>query len=104
MIEGKREIYNRLDEMAGKFMAFYRNKQYTAAKREYDAAVTIALRLDIEEEKKEELFGTRGERGTILKRGLFPEDLVMKVTYETCMKKGSDPEKGCYTCENYKKN
>lgn len=102
MIESKRGIYNKLDELAALFRSAVGRKAYREAKIYYDRARAIASVLQIEEEKEEELFGVRGERGIEIKRGAFPEKDVLDVLYETCVRKSG--VQSCYSCEHYRKN
>lgn len=81
----------KLYELPDMFKAYMKNRQYSQAKACYDRAVTIAVFMELEEKKKTELFGKRGERGVILTEGLFPEKEVIKA-YEECIKRGQTRE------------
>ena len=92
------EIEQKLHNMAAVFRNHMRAKRYAQAKYLYENARDLAVNVGLEEEKREELFGIRGERGVILKDGLFPEELVQKAYYETCVKAKEKPE-DCMLCQ-----
>lgn len=94
MLEGK-EILDKLCLLAGEFSVHMRNREYYRAKHCYDTAVTVAVFLEMEEETKMELFGERGERGAVVRKGLFPEDQVIKA-YGECIKRSQTREYGQY--------
>lgn len=70
-------------------------KDYPRAKHCYDTAVTISVFLELDEEKQLELFGERGERGAIIRQGLFPEESVQKA-YRECIRKNLTRENSTY--------
>lgn len=93
-----RGIENKLWEYAAKFRVHMKAKRYAQAKYCYDKARDLAVDVELEEEKREELFGIRGERGVMLKEGMFLEELVQKAYYETCVKAKARPE-DCVLCQ-----
>lgn len=93
-----REIEKKLYDMAAIFKVHMRAKRYSQAKYVYDRARDLAVSVELEEEKRAELFGRRGERGVILREGLFNEELVQKAFLETCVKAKEKPEE-CILCQ-----
>ena len=75
----EREVGKKLQELAYRFRGHVKNRQWEQAKHCYDVARNVAVAVEISEKDKLELFGERGERGEILKQGLFPEDEGLKV-------------------------
>lgn len=94
MLEGK-EIMGKLYLLADEFKVHMRNQEYSRAKHCYDTAVTVTVFLEMEAEIKLELFGERGERGSIIKEGLFREEQVIKA-YGECIKRNQTRE-----CQQY---
>ena len=97
----EREVVKKLQELAYRFRGHVKNRQWEQEKHCYDVARNVAAAVEISEKDKLELFGERGERGEILKQGLFPEDEVLKVLEmagvregETGKKKGTGGETG----------
>lgn len=95
MLEGK-EILDKLYLLAEEFKVHMRNKEYYRAKNCYDTAVTVVVFLNVDEGIRRELFGERGERGAILKRGMFPEEQVINA-YGECIKRNQTREYQKYT-------
>lgn len=95
MLEGKM-IMDKLYMLADEFKVHMKNKKYYQAKSCYDTAVKVAVFLELEEGTKQELFGERGERGVILKKGMFPEEQVVKA-YGECVKRNQTREHQKYT-------
>ncbi|MBE5852289.1 MAG: hypothetical protein E7299_04955 [Lachnospiraceae bacterium] len=93
-----REIEMKLYDMAAVFKNHMRAGRYPQAKYIYDKARMLAVETGLEEKKREELFGLRGERGNSLKEGLFPHELVQKAYLETCVKAKEQPE-DCILCQ-----
>lgn len=89
----EQKIYN----LAAVFLVHMKGKRYAQAKYCYEKARALAVDVELEQEKKDQLFGVRGNRGEILKEGLFKEDLVMKAYHETCVKAKQEPE-SCVLC------
>lgn len=83
----EKEIEDKLRKLPEVFADAVKKKEYQKAKHAYDTAVNVAACVEMSEEFKEELFGKRGDRGVILKKGAFPEEDVQKVYYETSVKK-----------------
>lgn len=90
MLEGKR-ILEKLHLLADEFKVHMRNREYSRAKSCYDTAVAVTVFLEMKEDIKQELFGERGERGVVIKKGLFPEDQVIKA-YGECIKRNQTRE------------
>ena len=93
-----RGIEQKLYNLAAVFNVHMRAKRYAQAKYCYDNARSLAVDVELEQEKKDELFGIRGERGVILKEGMFREELVQKSYVETCVKAKQNPE-NCVLCQ-----
>ncbi len=81
--------------MPQRFRWHMQRKEYSRAKAQYDNARTVALFLELNEQQMIELFGERGERGVVISRGLFPEDLVQK-SYLECIKRNETHENQKY--------
>ena len=86
MLGGKR-IPDRLYDQAELFVCHIKNKQWPEAKRCYDAVRDELCSMQADEEVMTEFFGERGERGVILKEGLFREEYVQKAYYEVAVRK-----------------
>lgn len=95
----QQEIIDRLCKKAEIFKDLIYEKEYYQAKYQYDTAVTLAVELHLDQAVREELFGIRGERGVILKEGLFPERLVQKAYYEACVK--AQDTHNCEICRRH---
>ena len=95
-----REIEMKLYDMAAVFKNHMMAGRYPQAKYVYDKARTLAVEISLEEEKRRELFGMRGERGICLQDGLFPHDLVQKAYFESCVKAKTQPE-NCALCQKW---
>lgn len=93
-----RGIEQKLYDLAAVFQVHMKAKRYAQAKYCYDNARGLAVDVELEQEKKEQLFGIRGNRGEILKEGLFKEEMVMKAYLETCIKAKQEPE-DCVLCQ-----
>lgn len=93
-----RGIERKIYDMAIVFQAHMKAKRYAQAKYCYDKARGLAVDVELEQEKKDELFGIRGNRGEIIKEGLFKEELVSKAFIETCVKAKQNPE-NCMLCQ-----
>ncbi|MDE6661989.1 MAG: hypothetical protein K2K46_01475 [Lachnospiraceae bacterium] len=81
----EKELLDKLYDLPERFRVHMGNKDYPRAKSCYDTARTIAVFMELDEERQKELFGVRGERGVILRTGLFPEASVQKA-YRECIK------------------
>ena len=91
-------IEQKIYDLAAVFNVHMKAKRYAQAKYCYDKARTLAVEVQMEEEKKDQLFGIRGNRGEIIKEGLFKEELVMKAYVETCVKAEQAPA-DCILCQ-----
>lgn len=76
------ELIEKLYRYAEEFEFYFRQKKYYRAKRTYDAALTVACFINLDETNQRKLFGNR-ETGL---RGAFSEDKVQKVFFETSVK------------------
>lgn len=92
-----RAIELKIYDLAAVFNAHMKAKRYAQAKYCYDKARSLAVDVELEQEKKDELFGIKETRGTIVKEGLFKEELVSKAYVETCVKAKQNPE-NCELC------
>lgn len=86
MHQGKR-LPDRLYDQPKLFDYYIKNKQWPEAKRCYDAVRDELCSMQADEEVMTEFFGERGERGVILKEGLFREEYVQKAYYEVAVRK-----------------
>ena len=93
-----RGIERKIYDLAAVFHAHMKAKRYAQAKYCYDKARSLAVEVELEQEKKDQLFGIRGNRGEIIKEGLFKEEMVMKAYVETCVKAKQAPE-SCVLCQ-----
>ncbi len=78
------EIVDKLYEYAEQFKISYLNKEWDRAKFLYFRAHTVAVFLEMPEDKLSELFGNRPykEEWEPLEPGLFPEDMVERASWE----------------------
>lgn len=88
-------LMDKLYQLPETFRSSMKQKDYPGAKCCYETARTVALFLEIDEDGRTELFGERGERGVIIKQGLFPEEQVQKA-YLECIKKNETYENRRY--------
>ena len=81
------QIEKRLFELAGEFRKACIEKKWVIARRLYDKAITLCTELDMPEEVKKRLFGTRPYEAdpADARDGAFEEDLVIKML-EQCIK------------------
>lgn len=70
-----------------RFREQYYNKEWAAAKNTYDTAVKVALFMELPEEERNKLFGSRQGYPEHVIEGLFPEDMVDKVYLECVVKR-----------------
>lgn len=100
MLEGK-QIIDKLYGEADLFVHHMRKKEYPQAKFCYDTARNVAVFLELEEKRMQELFGERGDKGEILQPGMFREEQVQKA-YLECIRAGQTYENKRY--ESLQKN
>lgn len=81
------QLLDKLYKLPKAFKLYMEQKDYPRAKHCYDTAVTVATFMEIDEERRRELFGERGERGVIIQQGLFWEESVQRA-YLECIKSG----------------
>lgn len=86
----EKKILDKLYTLADCFNTYIKNKCYSEAVSCYKKARDKAVACRFGEERMHMLFGERGERGVILRQGMFREDLVQKAYYEEYVKK-KDP-------------
>lgn len=81
------QIEKRLFDMAGEFRAACYGKKWIIARRLYDKAITLCTELDMPEDVKKKLFGTRPYEAdpADAKDGAFEEDLVIRML-EQCIR------------------
>lgn len=82
-----KQIMDKLCSLADSFNVYMKNKCYGEAVACYKSARSAAVKSGLPENLMQEMFGERGERGMILKQGLFREDLVQKAFYEEFVKR-----------------
>lgn len=92
MPEGEATL-DRLREQADIFKVHMRNGEYSQAKACYDHVRSIMVSMHAEQELMLEFFGERGERGLILKEGLFNEEQVQKAYLECILKEDACEDK-----------
>lgn len=74
------------------FMHYIHSRRWSEAKSCYDETRDFLVSVKADEEMMKEFFGERGERGVILREGLFPEKLVQKAYEETVVKRNGGHE------------
>lgn len=77
----------KLYRMPGQFREQYYAKEWPAAKNTYDTAVKVALFMELPEEERNRLFGSRQGYPEKVIEGLFPEAMVDKVYLECVVKR-----------------
>lgn len=77
----RKELMQDLHHKGDIFRQLCKVKNYYEAKKYYEEARTMAVENHLTEEESAEIFGVRGERGVILRVGVFPEEDVI-VMYE----------------------
>lgn len=90
-----RDIEKKLFELPVLFKEHMKCKRYFEAKACYDRARTVAVFIELEQDKMTELFGKRGEMGVCIVKGLFEEDQVQKA-YLECIKQNKTYENKKY--------
>lgn len=83
----EKETEQKLRGLADEFQILMKQRQYAKAKHRYEVALNVAVTMELSEDIKEELFGVRGGKGEILRKGAFPEELVKKAFYEASVRK-----------------
>ena len=94
MLERK-ALMDKLRRKADLFKDYMREKQYPEAKYCYDSVLAALVLMEADGETMREFFGVRGERGVILKEGLFPEAQVQEA-YLACIRSGDTYENKKY--------
>ena len=94
----ERRVMQKLEEEAAKFQNHMQAKRYQQAKYSFDTARTVAVFIELEEEKQDYLFGKKAERGEIVQDGLFKIQQVSKVYAECCVKAKALPN-DCLLCK-----
>lgn len=82
----EKEAEEKLRGMAQEFQSLMKQRQYVKAKQRYETARSVAVTMELSEDIREELFGVRGGKGEVLRKGAFPEELVQKAFYETSVR------------------
>lgn len=77
----------KLYRMPDQFKDQYRAGEWPAAKNTYDTAVKVALFMELPEEERNRLFGSRQGYPDKVIDGLFPEAMVDKVYLECVVKR-----------------
>lgn len=95
LLSGK-ALLDKLYDQPELFMHYIRNKMWSEAKHCYDLTREVLDFLQADEEMWKEFFGERGERGVILREGLFREDLVQKAYCEIAVKRDGGYENKKY--------
>lgn len=90
-MDGIDYLMAKLYRMPEQFRDQYKRKDYSAAKYNYDTAVRIALFMELPEEKRIELFGSREDPENPIV-GLYPEYMVDKVYLECVVKRNEGLE------------
>lgn len=81
------QAVDKLYILAEEFKIHMKNKEYPQAKHCYETAREVSVFMELDRENMDMLFGARGERGVILRNGLFGEEMVQKAYYGTVVKK-----------------
>ena len=89
----KEKLMDRLCSLADSFNAYAKNKCWHEALSCYKSARALAVNGALPEAQMQEAFGERGERGEIIRQGMFREGLVQKVFYEECVKSRKTEER-----------
>ena len=95
LLSGK-VLLDKLYDQPELFIHYMRNKKWSEAKYCYDQTECVLLFLGADEEMLNEFFGERGERGAVLREGLFKEELVQKAYYEAAVKRDGGYENKKY--------
>ena len=82
----EKEVEQKLRGLADEFRVLMKQRQYTKAKARYEVARSVAVTMELSEDIRAELFGVRGGKGEVLRKGAFPEELVQKAFYETSVR------------------
>lgn len=82
----EKEAEEKLRGMAQEFQSLMKQRQYVKAKQRYETARSVTVTMELSEDIREELFGVRGGKGEVLRKGAFPEELVQKAFYETSVR------------------
>lgn len=77
----------KLYRMPDQFKDQFRAGEWPAAKNTYDTAVKVALFMELPEEERNQLFGSRQGYPDKVIDGLFPEAMVDKVYLECVVKR-----------------
>ena len=71
-------IKQKLYDLAAVFNVHMKSRRFKQARYCYDMARTVVTFNEMGEEVSNELFGVRGEKGTIIQEGMFQEMMVQK--------------------------
>lgn len=86
-MDGVDYLMTKLYRMPEQFHEQYQNKEWAAAKYTYDTAVRVALFMELPEEERDRLFGSRQGYPEHVIEGMFPEQMVDKVYLECVVKR-----------------
>ncbi len=86
-MDGMEYLIAKLYRMPEQFKEQYWNKEWAAAKNTYDTAVKVAMFMELPEEERDKLFGSRQGYPDYIIEGLFPENMVDKVYLECVVKR-----------------
>lgn len=76
----EKELVKKLHSEAANFRALVKQHQYTQAMKRYKTALDVAVFVELGREELDRLFGDRGEKGVIIQRGAFPEEMVINAS------------------------
>lgn len=79
----EKEIEKALFEKARLFEVNMKRREYEGAKKCYESALAVATLVKVQKEVEDRLFGIRGEKGTVVLKGAFPQDQVENMQFET---------------------
>ena len=82
----EKEAEEKLRRLAQEFQSLMKQRQYAKAKARYEVARSVAVTMELSEDIRAELFGVRGGKGEVLRKGAFPEELIQKAFYETSVR------------------
>ena len=85
-----KQAQEKLVAMPERFMECFRRKDYSQALHIYKTALTVAVFLELPEDQKTKLFGSRQQDPQV--DGLFPESMVQKCIELTEIKRRDERE------------
>ena len=87
----EKQALEKLFSLPERFVDLFRRKEYAQALYLYNTARTVALFLEVSEDKKKNLFGSRQQDPAV--EGMFPEQMVLKCIEEVEIRRKDEREK-----------